>query len=189
MSKAREAVKDISTDLDDVLIYGLYPTTGMKFLRIKHGLDPVPEEMKAASEVKPAEPAPRIAMPDGPPPPLSENARTFNVHVAGQYFRVEVDPAEDDGTAGSQRDGAAGTAAGVEEAPDVPVAAPMPGLVSSYAVEIGQAVKVGETVVVLEAMKMENSMPAPVAGVVKSLPAAVGSTVRKGDVLATIAPD
>ena len=190
MSKASEAVKDISTDLDDVLTYGLYPATGMKFLRIKHGLDPVPEEMKATGrEEKPPEPAPRIAMPDGPPPPLSENARTFNVHVAGQYFRVEVDPAEDDGTAGAQRDGAAGVTVGVEEAPDVPVPAPMPGLVSSYAVEIGQAVKVGETVVVLEAMKMENSMPAPVAGVVKSLPAAVGSTVRKGDVLATIAPD
>ena len=47
MSRAREAIKDISTDLDDVLIYGLYPATGMKFLRIKHGLDPVPEEMKA----------------------------------------------------------------------------------------------------------------------------------------------
>ena len=189
MSKAREAVKDISTDLDDVLTYGLYPATGMKFLRIKHGLDPVPEEMKAAGEEKPAEPAPRIAIPDGPPPPLSENARTFNVHVAGQYFRVEVDPADEDGASGTQRDGAAGIAVGVEEAPDVPVPAPMPGLVSSYAVEIGQAVKVGETVVVLEAMKMENSMPAPVAGVVKSLPAAVGSTVRKGDVLATIAPD
>jgi pyruvate carboxylase subunit B len=189
VSKAREAVKDISTDLDDVLTYGLYPATGMKFLRIKHGLDPVPEEMKASSDEKPPEPTPRIEIPDGPPPPLSENARTFNVHVAGQYFRVEVDPADDDGAAVAQRDGAAGVSEGVEEAPDVPVAAPMPGLVSSFAVEIGQPVSVGDTVVVLEAMKMENSMPSPVSGVVKSLPAAVGTTVRKGDVLATIAPD
>ena len=188
MSKAREAVEVISTDLDDVLTYGLYPTTGMQFLRIKHGLDPVPEEMKAAGEETPPEPAPRVAMPDGPPPPLSENARTFNVHVAGQYFRVEVDPADEEGTASGQRDGATAVA-GTDEAPDVPVAAPMPGIVSSYAVEIGHAVKVGDTVVVLEAMKMENSMPSPVSGVVKSLPAPIGSTVRKGDVLATIAPD
>ena len=161
----------------------------MKFLRIKHGLDQVPDEMKAVSDEKPPEPAPRIEMPDGPPPPLSENARTFNVHVAGQYFRVEVDPADEDGAVSGQRDGAVGVSGGVEEAPDVPVAAPMPGLVSSFAVEIGQPVSVGDTVVVLEAMKMENSMPSPVAGVVKSLPAAVGTTVRKGDVLATIAPD
>ncbi len=189
MSQAREAVRDISTDLDDVLTYGLYPSTGMKFLRIKHGLDPVPEEMKARSAEKPPDPAPRIEMPEGPPPPLSENARTFNVHVAGQYFRVEVDPADDDGAAGDQHAGAAETSVGLSETPDVPVAAPMPGLVSSYAVEIGQPVTVGDTVVVLEAMKMENSMPSPVSGVVKSLPAAVGSTVRKGDVLATIAPD
>ena len=132
MSRAREAIKDISTDLDDVLIYGLYPATGMKFLRIKHGLDPVPEEMKASSDDKPPEPAPRIEMPDGPPPPLSDNARTFNVHVAGQYFRVEVDPAEDDGAAGGQRGVAAEVPGGLGEEPDVPVAAPMPGLVSSY---------------------------------------------------------
>ena len=189
MSRAREAIKDISTDLDDVLIYGLYPATGMKFLRIKHGLDPVPEEMKASSDDKPPEPAPRIEMPDGPPPPLSDNARTFNVHVAGQYFRVEVDPADDDGAAGGQRGVAAEAPLGLGEEPDVPVAAPMPGLVSSFAVEIGQPVRVGDTVVVLEAMKMENSMPSPVSGVVRSLPAPVGSTVRKGDVLATIAPD
>jgi pyruvate carboxylase subunit B len=188
MSKAREDIKDISTDLDDVLTYGLYPNTGMKFLRIKHGLDPMPEEMKAKSEETP-DPAPRVDMPDGPPPPLSENARTFNVHVGGQYFRVEVDPADDDGASSAQRDGAAVVPVGPEEAPDVQVAAPMPGLVSSYAVDIGQAVKVGDTVVVLEAMKMENSMPSPVSGIVKTLPAAVGSTVRKGDVLATIAPD
>ncbi len=191
MSKAREDIKDISTDLDDVLTYGLYPNTGMKFLRIKHGLDPMPEEMKARSEetAQTGESAPRVEMPDGPPPPLSENARTFNVHVGGQYFRVEVDPADEDGASSGQRDGAAAAPSNEEEAPDVPVPAPMPGLVSSYAVEIGQAVKVGDTVVVLEAMKMENSMPSPVSGTVKSLPAAVGSTVRKGDVLATIAPD
>ena len=180
MSKAREAVKDISTDLDDVLTYGLYPATGMKFLRMKHGLDPVPEEMKARSAEKALEPAPRIAVPEGPPPPISENARTYNVHVAGQYFRVDVDPADEDSPVGGKRSVAAEALEALGTSPDVPVSAPMPGLVSSYAVEIGQSVGVGDTVVVLEAMKMENSMPSPVSGVVKSLPAAVGSTVRKG---------
>ncbi len=189
MSKAREAVKDISTDLDDVLTYGLYPATGMKFLRIKHGLDPVPEEMKARSAEKAPAQAPRIEMPEGPAPAISENARTYNVHVAGQYFRVDVDPADEDSPVGGKRSVAAEALEALGTSPDVPVSAPMPGLVSSYAVEIGQPVGVGDTVVVLEAMKMENSMPSPVSGVVKSLPAAVGTTVRKGDVLATIAPD
>ena len=188
MSQAREAVSDVSTDLDDVLTYGLYPATGMKFLRIKHGLDPVPDEMKAQTAEKPTEPAPRIEMPDEPPPPLSDSARAYNVHVAGRYFRVEVDPADEDDSA-ARRPADVQALEGPGASPDVPVAAPMPGLVSSYAVEIGQAVKVGDTVVVLEAMKMENSMPAPVSGTVKTLPAPVGSTVRKGDVLATITPD
>ena len=188
MAQAREAVSDISTDLDDVLTYGLYPVTGMKFLRIKHGLDPVPDEIKAVGAEKPPEPAPRVEMPGEPPPPLSDSARAYNVHVAGQYFRVEVDPAGDDDSA-DRRPSAVQALEGPGASPDVPVAAPMPGIVSAYAVEIGQPVSAGDTIVVLEAMKMENSMPAPVSGVVKTLPAPVGSTVRKGDILATITPD
>ena len=65
----------------------------------------------------------------------------------------------------------------------------MPGVVSSYAVEVGEAVGAGDTIVVLEAMKMENSLPSPAAGVIRELPSAIGSTVRKGDVLAMITPD
>ena len=62
----------------------------------------------------------------------------------------------------------------------------MPGLVLRYSVEVGQRVNAGDTVVVLEAMKMENSLPSPVAGNVKALPLDTGTAVVKGDVLAVI---
>ena len=47
MEKAKEAVKDISTDIGDVLIYALYPTSGMQYLKWKFGLEEPPAEVKA----------------------------------------------------------------------------------------------------------------------------------------------
>ena len=66
--------------------------------------------------------------------------------------------------------------------------APMPGILVSLSVEVGQKVSAGDPVLVLEAMKMQNVLPAPVAGTVKSLPVPHGSQVVKDQVLAIIAP-
>ena len=65
----------------------------------------------------------------------------------------------------------------------------MPGTVVRYTVAESQRVAAGETVVVLEAMKMENTLPAPVAGVVMRLSQHVGARVARGDVLAVIATE
>ncbi|MEE8173711.1 MAG: carboxylase, partial [Dehalococcoidia bacterium] len=46
LDKAKEATKDIAKDIGDVLIYALYPTTGMKFLRCKYGLEEPPAAVK-----------------------------------------------------------------------------------------------------------------------------------------------
>jgi len=64
--------------------------------------------------------------------------------------------------------------------------APMPGKVVLVEVEIGQAVKPGDGLVVLEAMKMENEFRAAVAGHVKEVRVAVGQAVNPGDVLVII---
>ena len=66
--------------------------------------------------------------------------------------------------------------------------APMPGLISRYAVTVGQHVDAGDTVVILEAMKMENALPSPASGSIKALPFVPGATVAKGDILAIISP-
>ena len=67
-----------------------------------------------------------------------------------------------------------------------PLTAPMPGMVVRYEKQVGEAVSEGETVVILEAMKMENALPAPVSGTVTSIGFASGDTVAKEDVLCVI---
>jgi biotin carboxyl carrier protein len=58
--------------------------------------------------------------------------------------------------------------------------APMPGIILSVSVEEGQAVKEGDTLLILEAMKMENAIGAPRDGIVKTVKVKRGGTVEKG---------
>lgn len=67
------------------------------------------------------------------------------------------------------------------------VTVPMQGTVVKIAVQVGQEVNVGDTVIVLEAMKMENSILAERAGTVSEIRVKPGDTVGTGDVVATIA--
>jgi len=68
----------------------------------------------------------------------------------------------------------------------VGLVAPMPGTIVSYEKEVGDIVSEGETVVILEAMKMENALPAPASGTIKSIDFSNGDSVAKGDVLCVI---
>ncbi|MCK4236332.1 MAG: pyruvate carboxylase subunit B [Candidatus Krumholzibacteria bacterium] len=100
LEKAREAVKGIAKNERDVLIYALYPTTGLRFLRWKYGLEEPPPEVKPRTldEVKREEEliekARRGLLVDSPStekPKKGPGLRTFNVFVKGQYFNVEVE--------------------------------------------------------------------------------------------------
>jgi propionyl-CoA carboxylase alpha chain len=64
--------------------------------------------------------------------------------------------------------------------------APMPGTVVRVQVAVGDRVRAGETVLAVEAMKMEHAITAPADGVVVTLPVATGAQVDTGDVLAVI---
>ena len=66
------------------------------------------------------------------------------------------------------------------------IKAPMPGTVVGVKKNVGDAVKAGDVVIVLEAMKMENDIVAPCDGTVKAIVASKGSTVNTDDVLAVI---
>ncbi|MDT8377781.1 MAG: pyruvate carboxylase subunit B [Desulfotignum sp.] len=67
-----------------------------------------------------------------------------------------------------------------------PVTAPMPGMVIRYEKQVGEAVEEGETVVVIEAMKMENALPAPKSGTIAAIHFDTGDAVARDDVLAVI---
>ena len=85
-----------------------------------------------------------------------------------------------------------------EEAPAAPAApaaptasgtqvkAPMPGSILAVKASAGQAVKAGDVIIVLEAMKMENDIVAPCDGTVKEILVTKGSTVNTDDILAII---
>lgn len=213
LEKAKEATKGIARDIDDVLIYALYPTTGMAFLKSKYGMappSPTTEKPKTLEDIKredefiaKAKAGKLVEKVEMKAPPKGPSIRTFNVFVDDQYFKVEIE------AAGSARvmnhppvatpakplaQPAAPSAAEKERPPvpltispgDTPVVAPMPGIIIRYTVAGGTPVKEGDTVVILEAMKMENALPSPVSGKVKSLNFKPGDKVAKDDVLAVI---
>ena len=66
------------------------------------------------------------------------------------------------------------------------VDAPLPGNVLNVKVSVGQAVKAGDVLVIIEAMKMENEVAAPCDGVVKQIVANKGAVVATGDTLLVI---
>ena len=66
------------------------------------------------------------------------------------------------------------------------VDSPLPGNVLDVKVAVGQAVKAGQVLVIIEAMKMENEVAAPCDGVVKQIVASKGAVVATGDALLVI---
>jgi biotin carboxyl carrier protein len=105
-------------------------------------------------------------------------AQTFEVTIAGRPYVVQL---EDE-----RARALAGLAGAGHERGEMAIHAPMPGLVANVLAKVGQTVERGQTVVVLEAMKMENDLMAPRSGVVHAVPVTPGQTVSQGDVLAVV---
>jgi len=105
LEKAKEATKDVAKDINDVLVYALYPTTGMRFLRLKYGLDKeIPDDWKPPKAPKTMEQAKReeelielakagklVEKKEVEAPPKGPGVRTFNVFVGDEYYQVDVE--------------------------------------------------------------------------------------------------
>ena len=117
--------------------------------------------------------------------------RKFRVNVNGTVYEVEVE--EITGAQSAAAPVAAPAPAPVPAAPIAPVAgseavkAPMPGNILDVKVKVGDSVKSGDILLVLEAMKMENEILAPCDGKVSAVNVTKGSTVNSGDVLCVLA--
>ncbi|MBW2592358.1 MAG: acetyl-CoA carboxylase biotin carboxyl carrier protein subunit, partial [Deltaproteobacteria bacterium] len=76
--------------------------------------------------------------------------------------------------------------AAAADAQGTPLTAPMPGMIVKYTKQVGDSVSKGDSVVILEAMKMENALPAPVDGTIKAINFSSGDSVAKDAVLCVI---
>ncbi len=220
LEKAKEDVKGLAVDLDDELIYAIYPVTGKRFLKWKYGKEEPPaevkaktlEEAKAEQELIEKAKAGKLVEKDEKKVPLKgDDLREFKVFVDDEYFEVGVEeiggspmvsyvqqppgqmPAPVRVPAAAPAASPAPAAPpekpapkAVDAAEGTPLAAPMPGMIISYQKKIGDSVSKGETLVILEAMKMENALPSPADGTIKAINFSSGDNVAKGDVLCVI---
>jgi pyruvate carboxylase subunit B len=216
MEKAKEATKGLAKDSRDILIYALYPTTGLRFLKWKYGVEPPPpsvrpktlEDVKQEDElVAKAKAGKLIEKPEKPVPEKGPGIKTFHVFVDGEYFEVEVDgvgrtpritemgpgvrpstpPQPSEPIKPPEKETPIVTRPKTElSADEVGITAPMPGMIISYNVKVGDKVKTGDVIIVLEAMKMLNNLTSPVDGVVKSVHFNAGSSVVKDELLCVI---
>ena len=111
--------------------------------------------------------------------------KAYRVNVNGNTYEITlevIDKADIKTAAPAQAAPAAPVAQGAQT-----VSAPMPGTILKVNVSNGQAVKKGDVLMILEAMKMENEIMAPCDATVSSVNVANGASVETGTVLCTLA--
>ena len=127
--------------------------------------------------------------PDGTRREDGTTLRTVDAEVDGRRYRVRLWLPETTGGVATAR---TGTPARRERrsdaapAPDGTIVAPMQGTIAQVLAAVGDEVAPGQTVCILEAMKMENSITSPVAGIVTELRVRTGDAVGPGDVIMVV---
>jgi pyruvate carboxylase subunit B len=193
MDRLREEVGSLASSEEDVLTYAMFPDIGRKFL-----------EERAAGTLKPEELKP-VLLPGADVAPSKEGVPTeFVVDVHGESYRVDITGV------GVKTDGKRHFYLSIDGMPEEVVFEPlnqfvaggsskrkqasapgdvtttMPGNIVDVLVQVGDAVKAGQAVLVSEAMKMETEVQAPIAGTVKAVNVVKGDRVNPGDVLIEI---
>jgi biotin carboxyl carrier protein len=122
-----------------------------------------------------------------------KEGKFFDVTVNGATYEVEAEnapaaaPAPQPAAAPVQAAPAAAAPAAKPAGAGEKVASPLPGVIIEISVKEGQQVKAGQKVAVLEAMKMENEIPAPKDGTITDIHVHKGDTLQEGDPVVTIA--
>lgn len=158
--------------VDDVLTYALFPQIGLKFLQNRGNPDafePVPTGQVA--------PAANTA--------ADSDEETYTIKVNGQSYVVQVNEGGDISHIDTSHNNAPAPAEPVGKGE--PVTAPLSGNIWKVQVAAGQQVNEGDTLLILEAMKMETQIVASKSGTVASISVKQGDAVKVGDQLATIA--
>lgn len=158
-------------EIDDVLTYALFSQIGLKFLENRNNpsaFEPVPTGNEAAA-----------VKTDG-------GDEVYTVVVEGQSYTVTVGNGGDLTGVVPLTGGVPAAVSGGPVSGGAPVNAPLAGNIVRVLVKPGQQIQEGDTLIVLEAMKMETEVSAPKAGVVGNVNVRDGDVVTVGDVLVTI---
>ncbi len=176
---ATEKLKEAGLEITDenIMIAATCEAKGIAYLK---GDKPNGIRLKADME-KAASPAPAAP---APAKKATKSDGTYTVNVDGKSYNVQV---SEGGTAVTQIAApAAAPVAAVGGGADFDVKAPMPGSVVSVEVEVGSVVTAGDTVIIMEAMKMETPVKTEKAGTVVSIEVSQGDTLAAGEVVVIV---
>ncbi|MEE8269556.1 MAG: sodium-extruding oxaloacetate decarboxylase subunit alpha [Nitrospinaceae bacterium] len=170
-----EAGDNAKTD-EDRLTYAMFPKVALKFFGTRG--KPLPETAPPVPAPAPAPAAPPTT-PTPAPAPAAGGSAVYSVTVNGKSYTVQV------GT------GAGGPAPAAAPAPssngsNKAVTSPLPGSVFALKCKVGDQVNEGDTVMILESMKMETEVNTPHSGTVNSILVQEGANVQTGDELILI---
>lgn len=164
----------IAKSEEDILTYILYPAIAPRFLKG----EAVEEEFVCG-----------CSLPSGSGADVSGVPTEFRVEVDGDVFDVKVEPkGYSISAAGNPSKGAPAAGDEKKSKADLPgaVLSSMQGMILSVKTKIGDRVNEGDTICVIEAMKMENAVSSPKSGIVKEIVVSEGDTVVGGDALLII---
>lgn len=175
--------------IDDVLTYALFPQVGLKFLENRN--NPAAFEPVPSATVAPAKPA-TTEQTTATATSASSEPAVYTVKVAGQSYVVEVSSGGDITAVAPSPTAAipvhttpapvSAPASGGEHLP-----APLAGTIIKPCVNVGDTVKEGDLIVLLEAMKMETEVRATRAGTITVVHIKAGDSVTVGDPLVSVA--
>jgi pyruvate carboxylase subunit B len=185
LEKAKEGTKDIAKDIGDVLVYALYPASGMQFLKWKYGLEKPPEsvkpktmeDVKREDELVAKAKAGQLVEKSGTQAPAKSAAiRSFTVYINNESFKVEVEP--EAGTVISVAPSAAPAAAPAPEAaPAAPAPEKKPEAKPAAATQASTAPNISDVTVAAG----EIAITAPIPGTILRCAVNVGDNVSAGD--------
>ena len=120
---------------------------------------------------------------------ITVNGTSYDVSVeelSGGVAPVAAAPVAAPAAAAPAAAPAPAKAAPAGGAGSIKVSSPMPGKILAVKANVGDSVKKGQVILILEAMKMENEVVAPEDGTIASIDVTVGAMVESGDTLATL---
>jgi oxaloacetate decarboxylase alpha subunit len=174
-------IRVAADEIDDVLTYALFPQIGLRFLENRDN----PDAFEPAPGSEPvAEAAPATVAAETPEAyQVTVDGRSYHVVVApgGEVTHVQHAPVTAAPTAAAGPAVAPAPSGAVKNVP-----APLAGNIFKVNVAVGQTVKSGDVIMILEAMKMETEVRSPESGTVQAVLVKQGDAVQVGDILLTL---